>query len=156
MPLDPTQYRADTLEKFVGSELGVSGWIAVDQQRIHAFADVTGDHQWIHVDAERARRESPYGKPIAHGLLTLSLLPAMRAEMGLFPAEARQVINYGYDRIRFLSPVLADSHIRTRVELTAIDRQPEGRILLTTRNTVEIEGQEKPALIADALTMLLL
>ncbi|HLT48361.1 MAG TPA: MaoC family dehydratase [Rubricoccaceae bacterium] len=149
----PEGYTLDTLAEHVGRELGVSGWRTVDQATIDAFADVTGDHQWIHVDVERARHESPHGATIAHGLLTLSLLPAMRAEVGVVPGGVGRVLNYGYDRIRFLAPVKAGARVRARVEL--LDAQPKGDgVLVTTRNTVEIEGEEKPALVADALTLL--
>jgi len=148
-------YRLDTIQSFVGSDLGRSGWLTVDQARIDAFADVTGDHQWIHVDRERAERESPFGGTIAHGLLTLSLLPAMRTEIGVFPADVSQVVNYGYNKIRFLAPVLAGARIRTEVVLTAADVRDDGRVLITTRSTVEIEGSEKPALVADALSLLI-
>ena len=156
VPMSMSDYTLSNLSDHVGRELGVSGWHLVDQARIDAFADVTGDHQWIHVDAERASRESPFGGTIAHGLLTLSLLPAMRQEIGVFPAGVRQVINYGYDKIRFLAPVAAGARIRTWVELTAVEKRGDGRILLITRNTVEIEGIEKPALLADALTLLVM
>lgn len=147
-------YTLDTLRDFVGRELGVSGWLAVDQDRIDRFAEVTGDRQWIHVDAERARRESPHGTTIAHGLLTLSLLPALRAEVGVVPDGVARVVNYGYDRIRFLSPVRSGARIRARVTLSAVEEKGEG-ILLRTTNTVEIEGEDRPALVADALTLLL-
>jgi acyl dehydratase len=149
----PDGYTLDTLPEFVGRELGVSEWREVDQALIDAFADVTGDHQWIHVDAERARAEGPYGAPIAHGLLTLSLLPAMRAEVGVVPEGVGRVLNYGYDRVRFLAPVKAGARVRARVAL--LDTQPKGDgVLVTTRNTVEVAGEEKPALVADALTLL--
>lgn len=147
-------YTLDTLRDFVGRELGVSGWVTVDQDRIDRFAEVTGDRQWIHVDAERARRESPHGTTIAHGLLTLSLLPALRAEVGVVPDGVARVVNYGYDRIRFLSPVRSGARIRARVTLSAVEEKGEG-ILLRTTNTVEIEGEDRPALVADALTLLL-
>src|SRR5690606_15381221 len=111
-------YTLDTLRDFVGRELGVSGWVTVDQDRIDRFAEVTGDRQWIHVDTERARRESPHGTTIAHGLLTLSLLPALRAEVGVVPDGVARVVNYGYDRIRFLSPVRSGARIRARVVLS--------------------------------------
>lgn len=147
-------YTLGTLRDFVGRELGVSGWLAVDQDRIDRFAEVTGDRQWIHVDAERARRESPYGTTIAHGLLTLSLLPALRAEVGIVPDGVARVVNYGYDRIRFLSPVRSGARIRARVVLSAVEEKGGG-VLLRTANTVEIEGEDRPALVADALTLLL-
>jgi len=146
-------YTLDTLRDFVGRELGVSGWVTVDQDRIDRFAEVTGDRQWIHVDTERARRESPHGTTIAHGLLTLSLLPALRAEVGVVPDGVARVVNYGYDRIRFLSPVRSGARIRARVVLSAVEDKGEG-ILLRTANTVEVEGEDRPALAADALTLL--
>ncbi len=147
-------YTLDTLADFIGQSLGVSDWLMVDQARIDAFADVTGDHQWIHVDPARAARESPGGTTIAHGLLTLSLLPAMRSELGLVPEGVARAINYGYDRIRFLAPVPPASRLRTHTVLTAAEPKADGW-LVTTRNTVEIEGEEKPALVADALTLFL-
>lgn len=149
-----SDYTLGTVRDFVGRELGVSGWLAVDQDRIDRFAEVTGDRQWIHVDTERARRESPYGTTIAHGLLTLSLLPALRAEVGVVPDGVARVVNYGYDRIRFLSPVRSGARIRARVVLSEVEGKGEG-VLLRTANTVEVEGEERPALIADALTLLL-
>lgn len=147
-------YTLNTLSDFVGQMLGASGWLTVDQERIDAFAEVTGDHQWIHVDAERAAREAPGGTTIAHGLLTLSLLPAMRAELCLVPDGTGRTLNYGYDRIRFLAPVPPGSRLRTHVVLTAAEAKSGGR-LATTRNTVEIEGGDRPALVADALTLYL-
>ena len=141
----------DTLGDHLGQELGVSPWRAVEQPTIDAFADVTGDHQWIHVDPARAAR-GPYGETIAHGLLTLSLLPAMRLQADGMPEGVERVVNYGYDRVRFLAPVRAGSRLRVRVVLTAV--APKGdSVLVTTRNTVEIEGEDKPALVAEALTL---
>lgn len=141
----------DTLGDHLGQQLGVSPWRAVEQPTIAAFADVTGDHQWIHVNAERAAH-GPYGGTIAHGLLTLSLLPAMRAEAGVHPEGAGRAVNYGYDRVRFLAPVRAGARIRVRVVLTSVATRGDG-VLATTRNTVEIEGEETPALVAEALTL---
>jgi len=141
----------DTLGDHLGQELGVSPWRAVEQPTIDAFADVTGDHQWIHVDPARAAR-GPYGETIAHGLLTLSLLPAMRLQADGMPGGVERVVNYGYDRVRFLAPVRAGSRLRVRVVLTAV--APKGdSVLVTTRNTVEIEGEDKLALVAEALTL---
>ncbi len=141
----------DTLGDHIGQQMGVSPWRAVEQRTVDAFADVTGDHQWIHVDAERAAH-GPYGGTIAHGLLTLSLLPAMRAEAGVHPEGAGRTVNYGYDRVRFLAPVRVGACIRVRVVLTAVTGKGAG-VLATTRNTVEIEGEETPALVAEALTL---
>ena len=149
------RYEIGTIKQFVGQELGVSDWLTVDQERINAFADCTGDQQWIHVDVERARRESPLGSTIAHGYLTLALLPTMRKEVVTVPAGISQVVNYGLDRVRFIAPVKAGARIRTRVVLLAAGPQDEGRILITFKNTVEIEGETKPALIAQTLTLLI-
>jgi acyl dehydratase len=149
------RYDINTLEQFVGQELGVSDWLTVDQERINEFADCTGDHQWIHVDIERAQRESPLGSTIAHGYLTLALLPAMLMELGVVPAGVSRALNYGLDRVRFMAPVKAGARIRTRVVLIAVEPQGKGRLLLKTQNTVEIEGETKPALIAETLALLL-
>ncbi len=146
-------YSLDTLDQFVGQELGLSGWLTVDQARIDAFADCTGDHQWIHTDPARAAAAG--GTTIAHGLLTLSLLPALRAEIGVVPDGAKRVLNYGYDRVRFLAPVQSGARIRARVALTAVTPKGKGRLLLKTENTVEIEGEATPALVADSLTLFL-
>ena len=149
------RYDINTLEQFVGQELGVSDWLTVDQERINEFADCTGDHQWIHVDIERAQRESPLGSTIAHGYLTLALLSAMLMELGVVPAGVSRALNYGLDRVRFMAPVKAGARIRTRVVAVAVEPQGKGRLLLKTQNTVEIEGEIKPALIAETLALLL-
>jgi acyl dehydratase len=149
------RYDVSTLRHFVGQELGVSDWLTVDQERINEFADCTGDQQWIHVDVERARRESPLGSTIAHGYLTLALLPTMQKEVVTVPAGISQVVNYGLDRVRFITPVKAGARIRDRVVLLAAGPQVEGRFLLTFKNTVEIEGETKPALIAQTLALLI-
>lgn len=145
----------DTLQAQVGQCLGTSSWVTIDQARIDAFADCTGDHQWIHVDPERAA-QSPAGRTIAHGYLTLSLLPMMTAEVGLVPEGAASALNYGSDKVRFLAPVPSGSRVRAHVELVAAAEKRPGQILLTTRTSVEIEGTETPALVADTLAMLLL
>ncbi len=152
MPSSP--YAFATVANFVGQEIGVSDWVTVDQAMIDAFAELTGDRQWIHIDAERAAREAPTGSTIAHGLLTLSLLPGMRDQIGVIPPGTGRSINYGYDKIRFLTPVTPGSRIRTRIGLSSVTPRGDG-LLIDTRNTVEIEGEQKPALIADALTLLL-
>ncbi len=149
-------YNLSTITQFVGQELGVSQWVTIDQERINQFADATGDHQWIHVDVERARRESPFGTTIAHGYFTLSLLASAEMGVGTVPPDVPQVINYGLDRVRFIAPVKAGARIRNRVVLLAVEQQGKGRILLKTQNTVEIEGEKKPAMIAEALTLLMM
>ncbi len=147
------QFSLENAASFIGREVGVSDWLTVDQERISQFADATGDHQWIHIDVERAKRESPFGTTIAHGYLTLSLLPLLQASAAVMPIGFKAAINYGLDRARFIAPVPAGARIRDRIELTSVEDKGAGRTLVTTRHTVEIEGQEKPAMIADSLTM---
>jgi len=144
----------ESLAAAVGTTFGPTGWQLVDQGRIDAFAAVTGDHQWIHVDPARAAA-SPFGGTIAHGYLTLSLIAAAHFELSAFPDEGGvTVINYGLDKVRFLAPVPSGSRVRTAVTVTELQDRRRGRWILTTRSTVEIEGAEKPALIADALFLL--
>ena len=150
-----SQYSMTTAPDFVGRDLGVSDWVTVDQQRINQFAECTGDRQWIHVDVERARRESPFGGPIAHGYLTLSLVAATVMELGVIPPDAATGLNYGLGKVRFVAPVKAGARVRTRATLTGADRQDGGRMLLKLQCTLEIEGEAKPALIADVLCMLI-
>ena len=149
-------YSVSTISQFVGQELGVTEWMTIDQERIDGFADFTGDHQWIHVDVERARRESPFGSTIAHGYLTLALAAAWQYELGIVPAGVSQALNYGLDRVRFVAPVKVGARIRDRVVLLAAEQQKKGRLLLKTRNTIEIEGETKPALIAETHSLLLI
>src|SRR5258708_10483258 len=134
------RYDVSTLEQFVGQELGVSDWLTVDQERIDQFADCTGDHQWIHVDVERAQQESPLSSTIAHGFLTLALLASMQMELGIIPAGVSQALNYGLDRVRFIAPVKAGARNPTRVRLVALDPHGKGRLVLTPQNTVQLEG----------------
>lgn len=143
----------DSLTDWVGKELGVSTWICIDQDRIGQFANCTGDQQWIHVDVERAQRESPFGGPVAHGFLTLSMLSAMGMEIGIVPTDAVAGFNYGIDKLRFLAPVKAGSRVRCRAVLMEVADQGNGRKLMKVRNTVEIDGEEKPALVAESLAM---
>ncbi|MGQ0619957.1 MAG: MaoC family dehydratase [Panacagrimonas sp.] len=138
----------------VGEELGVTGWTTLDQSRIQAFAECTGDGQWIHTDVERANKESPFGGPVAHGMLTLSLLPAWLFELPAAPADAGAILNYGFDKVRFLAPVKSGSRVRGRITLLAAAPKDKGRLLLTQEYTVEIENEAKPALIAELLVML--
>ena len=149
-----SNYRVATLAEFVGRELGVSNWVLVDQARIDAFAQCTGDRQWIHVDVERAKRESPCGGTIAHGYLTLSLLGAFAIEIGLIPEDASAGLNYGLDKVRFMTPVKAGARVRNRVTLVSVEKKGGGRVIIKTMNELQIEGEEKPALIAETLVML--
>lgn len=148
-------YALATIHEFVGHGLGVSDWLTIDQERISQFAACTSDHQWIHVDVERARRESPYGSTIAHGYLILALLSQFQYEVELIPAGVAQAINYGVERVRFLAPVKPGARIRDRVTLLAAENKGDRRVLLTVQNTVEIAGENKPAMIAETLAMLI-
>ena len=139
-------YRFRTVPEFVGRTLGVTEWLAIDQARIIQFADSTDDHQWIHVDVGRAERESPLGSTIAHGYLTLSLLARFTYEVGLVPGDAGQALNYGLDRVRFMTPVRVGARIRDRVTLLAAEDRGPGRLLVKAQHTIEIEGEEKPAI----------
>lgn len=144
----------DKLKSQIGTEVGVSNWITVDQKTIDAFAEVTHDDQWIHIDPERAAKETPFGGAIAHGFLSLSL--ASRFAYDCFQVEPGQVmgINYGFNKLRFLSPVKAGSRLRGRFVLTSADQRNATQILRETQLTVEIEGSDRPALIADWLGMM--
>jgi acyl dehydratase len=143
-----------TLGKFVGQELGVSDWILVDQARIDAFAQCTGDKQWIHVDVERAKRESPFGGTVAHGYLTLSLLASLAIEIGLIPKDASSGLNYGLDKVRFMAPVKAGSRVRSRVTLLSVEDKGNGRYMVKMANELQIDGESKPALLAETLALL--
>jgi len=142
------------LAQFVGKELGVSGWLTVDQSRINQFAECSGDRQWIHVDVERAKRESPYRSPISHGYLTLSLVAPLQIEIGAIPEGAAAAFNYGLDKVRFLAPVKAGARVRLRVVLMEVEEKGGG-LVMKTNNTLEIEGSDKPALIAESLALII-
>ena len=139
------------LKTLVGEEIGASDWFEVTQARINAFADATEDHQWIHIDAERAKTESPFGGTIAHGFLTLSLLPHLAAQAYRVQGNIKMGINYGLNRLRFVSPVPSGSRVRARFTLQAVE-DVAGGAQLTVAVTVEIEGGQKPALVAEWLT----
>ncbi len=143
---------ASELATHVGTEVGVSDWFTIDQERINAFADATLDHQWIHVDPERAKA-TPWGTTIAHGYLTLSLLPYLLGEAGIRPEGTVMGINYGADRIRFLQPVKVNSAIRARAVLAEVTEKSPGQWLLKNTVTVEIQGEEKPAMVAETLSL---
>ena len=141
----------DNARAFVGREIGVSAWHRVTQEQVDRFADVTRDHDWMHVDPERARRELPHGGTISFGFYTLSLLTAFSHEVGLWPDGADYGLNYGLNRVRWMAPVPVGRRIRGRFVLEAFDPHPSGGFLSTTRATVEIEGQDKPAMVAEWL-----
>lgn len=134
-----------------GSHLGHSPWHTVTQDQIYTFADATGDHQWIHVDVERAAA-GPFGSTIAHGFLTLSLLPMFAWQIYRLQKSPAMAINYGLNKVRFLQPVRVGSRIRDSLELAEAKETPKG-ILLTMRHEVEIDGEDRPALVAEALSL---
>ena len=136
----------------VGTELGVSGWVEVTQARIDAFAEATGDRQWIHVDPERARRESPYRTTVAHGYLTLSMLPVFIYDVIRLDG-VRQSVNYGSNRVRFPAPVPAGSRLRGRIRLAAAEPMESGALRITLQTTVEVEGSERPACVAETMAV---
>ena len=152
--MSTAQFSMATAAQFAGRELGASEWVALDQDRIDAFAACTGDRQWIHLDVERARRESPFGGPIAHGYLALSVVATMIMELGVIPPDAATGLNYGLDKVRFIAPVRAGSRVRARAKLRGAEPQGDARTLLRLDCTLEIEGEAKPALVAELLCLL--
>lgn len=141
------------LDEMIGTTLGPSDWLRVEQERIDQFAEATGDHQFIHTDPERAAA-TPFGSTIAHGYLTLSLLPRLLAEVSVMPEGTVMGINYGLNSLRFLQPVPSGSAVRARAKLLEVSDKSPDRVLMTSEVTVEIEGQERPALVAETLTLL--
>jgi acyl dehydratase len=137
----------------IGEEVGVSNWLEIDQQRIHAFAEATEDRQFIHVDPDAAAK-TPFGQTIAHGFLSLSMLSHMAAEGMLVPDSIKMAVNYGLDRVRFIAPVKSGKRIRGRFRLDSVDEKAPGQLLLRHTVTVEIEGEEKPALTAEWLGLI--
>ena len=136
----------------IGTELGPSEWLTVTQEMIDKFAEATGDHQWIHVDVERAKREMPGGKTIAHGYLTLSLLPRLAPTL-MSVSKRRRGINYGSNKIRFISPVPAGSRIRLRQKLVKAEPVEDNGIRITSQMTIEVEGGERPAMVAETISV---
>ena len=138
------------LKQHIGETLGPSDWITVDQAMIDKFAEATGDHQWIHVDVERAKKEMPGGKTIAHGYLTLSLLPRLAPTL-LKVNKRKRGVNYGSNKIRFTNPVPAGSRIRLKQTIKAVEDVPDNGVRITSEMVIEVEGQERPALVAEIL-----
>ena len=136
----------------MGEELGVTDWFQMDQERINKFADCTLDHQWIHVDPEAAAK-GPFGKTIAHGYLVVSLLSYFAADYAILPEGTMMAINYGMNKLRLMNPVTSDARIRDRIVLSTVEEKSNGRVLITTTHTIEIEGAEKPACVAEVLSM---
>ncbi|HEX8582976.1 MAG TPA: MaoC family dehydratase [Allosphingosinicella sp.] len=143
----------DEIAAKVGTEIGVSGWLTVDQAAIDAFAEVTQDHQFIHVDQEAAAK-TPFGGTVAHGFLTLSLLSRMAADVMLVPDSLKMAVNYGFERVRFIVPVRSGKRVRGRFVLASAQEKRPGQWQFVHNVTVEIEGEDKPALTADWIGMI--
>ena len=143
----------DEIRSRIGKEIGVSGWLTIDQKRIDEFAESTEDRQFIHVDPQAAA-QTPFGTTIAHGFLSLSMLSRMATEVMLIPDTTRMALNYGLDRVRFIAPVKSGKRIRGRFRLDSVEEKAPGQMLFRHTVTVEIEGEEKPALTAEWLGLL--
>lgn len=151
MSKSPPTY--EQLRAMTGQDLGVSDWVVVDQARIDQFAQCTEDQQWIHIDPERARKESPFRTTIAHGYLSLSLIGGLSQQMNVVPENTQAVFNYGLDKVRFTAPVRVGTRVELRASLISVEDRAPGQYLMKFANTIEIEGEEKPALMAETLAM---
>ncbi|MFY1665253.1 MaoC family dehydratase [Pseudomonas sp. Pseu.R1] len=140
------------LKRYEGKELGSSDWLLIDQARINLFAEATGDFQFIHVDPVRAAK-TPFGSTIAHGFLSLSLIPKLMESLLVMPEGMKMAVNYGLDSVRFIQPVKVDSRVRLKVSLAEVTEKKPGQWLLKATATLEIEGQDKPAFIAEPLSL---
>ncbi|MFM0039018.1 MaoC family dehydratase, partial [Paraburkholderia strydomiana] len=145
-----TLHNAAALRALIGAEPLVSEWLTVDQARVDRFAEATGDHQWIHVDPERAQRESPFGGPVAHGFLTLSLIPALLGKT--LAIDQRMGVNYGLNRVRFTSPVLVGSHLRAKFAVEAVTDVDNAGVQVQWSVTLERQGSERPVCVAEFIT----
>jgi len=148
----PEAVSLEQFKTYIGKEIGLSEWIEITQERINAFAECTEDRQWIHTDPELAKK-GPYGKTVAHGYLVLSLLPFFNYQNRVFPAGAKMALNYGLNRLRFMNPVPVGSKLRNHCVLKDVADKGPGKILVTFENTIEIDGQKKPAAVAESLAM---
>lgn len=149
----PSLIPASKIKTLQGKDNGTSNWVLVEQDRINLFADATGDHQWIHVDLDKAK-EGPFGKTIGHGYLTLSLIPVFGKSAKYHFEDLKMAINYGLNRVRFTSPVPVGSRVRSKMTISDVVEKGPGKFLITTTHEIEIEGQSKPACIAESLVML--
>ncbi len=145
----------EKLKTLIGQDNGTSDWVLIDQAKVNLFADATDDHQWIHVDVENARK-GPFGGTIAHGFLILSLTPLFSSSGKYLPEGMKMVLNYGLNKVRFINPVPVGSRVRSKMVLSGVEEKDSGRLLVTTTHTIEIEGQPKPACIAETLAMFML
>jgi len=145
-------HSVDDLKAQVGSEIGRTDWISIDQDRIDKFAEATGDHNWIHVDPERAAAETPFGGTIAHGFLTLSLLPMLLYQ--IYDLQPRKMsLNYGLDKVRFITPVPADGRVRGVLVFRSFEEEAGGRLKFFGTMTIELEGSDRPACVADFVSL---
>lgn len=151
----PHNYSTSTLKDHVGHDFGETEPVMVDQDRINGFADVTGDHQWIHTDIERSKAESPFGGTIAHGFLTLSMLAASVQDAGVVPKDAAGVVNYGIDKVRFIAPVPSGTRLTARFRLAGVEDKGKGRQLVRIEASATPEGSDKPAVLAELLAMVM-
>jgi acyl dehydratase len=142
------------MKDFIGHDFGSAEAQEINQIRINTFADVTGDHQWIHVHPEMAKKHSPFGGTVAHGFLVLSMLAGDIADIGIVPKDAKGVLNYGTDKVRFLTPVLVNSKVVNSYKLLSVEEKGEGRLLVKVEATTTIEGMPKPAIAAEILAMI--
>ena len=142
----------DELERLAGQEVGASAWLTITQELVDRFADATFDHQWIHCDVERARRESPYGGPVAHGFLTLSLIPGFRSQILTLTGVSR-VINYGVNRVRFPNAVPVGARVRGVQTIKTVERTAPGAARVVSGFVIELEGETKPACVAETVTL---
>jgi acyl dehydratase len=145
----------EKLKQMIDQDNGVSDWILIDQERVNRFANATDDHQWIHVDVESAQK-GPFGGTIAHGFLILSLIPLFSSSGKYLPEGMKMALNYGLNKVRFIDPVPVGSRVRSRMVISAVEEKDPGRILMTTTHTIEIEGHDKPACIAELLAMFMI
>jgi acyl dehydratase len=148
------KYQFDALPHFVGEDLGVTDWACISQDQIDGFAACTGDRQWLHVDVERCRRESPYGAPVAHGFLVLSLTARLVAELGGIPPDASGAINTALNNVRFKAPVLSGTRVRARASIAAVAPLSESQCLVTAAVALEAEGSASPVLTADWVVLM--
>lgn len=147
-----TSIALEDLPNYKGKVVGQSPWKNISQEMIQAFADATGDHQWIHVDVERAKKEAPWGSPVAHGFLTLSLIPQLN-QLAMTVTGPAATINYGMNKVRLPAAVKFGSDIRSIVELVSVEEVVEKRVLATYKTVIEIKGEDKPAVVAENLAM---
>jgi acyl dehydratase len=148
--MTPREIAFADIKSFVGKEIGVSDWHTVSQKDVNSFADVTHDHQWIHIDAERAKKESPYKTTIAHGYFTLSLIPHLMAQVWKVKG-VKMGVNYGLNKLRFPAPVPVGSKVRARAKLANVE-DVKGGVQVTTEVTIEVDGNDKPAAVAETLS----